>query len=690
MNLHNLLIEIGTEELPPKSLTKLATSFAQSIEKYFIESEFSFSHVAWYASPRRLAVYVHQLAEIQNNRTLEVRGPAVSVAFDASGNPTPAAIGWAKSNGVDVGNTTRLKTDKGEWLYYKGIEKGLPVSDLISALVEKSLNGLPIPKPMKWGTNSIEFIRPIHTVTIVHGKNLVEGKVLGINSSRTILGHRFMGAKSFSLACANDYLEDLKRHFVIADFTERKEMIRQQIQNAATKENAVADMNDELLEEVTSLVEWPVALVANFEDSFLTVPKEALIYTMKGDQKYFPLLDSAGKLKSRFIFISNIESKQPQLVISGNEKVIRPRLADAQFFFNTDKKQTLESRLESLHTILFHKQLGSVLDKSKRIAQLASTIAQSLGANSELAYRAGLLSKTDLMTNMVMEFPDVQGIMGMHYATIDGEHSDVATALNEQYKPRFAGDELPQSTISIALAIADKIDTLVGIFGIGQIPKGDKDPFALRRAAIGILRIIVENKLPLDLEDLVQSSIGSFDDKVQSLGLKIAVVDFILARFKAWYLEQGIAIDVIQAVAEIRPTRPADFAARVEAVSKFKNNASAIALASANKRVANILVKNPISASGTLNSALLHEPAEQSLAAALEATQGAIEGLLSANDYNAALESLAKLREPIDDFFENVMVMAEDNQIRNNRLLLLSRLRALFLSCGDISLLSQA
>ncbi|KXI30022.1 glycine--tRNA ligase subunit beta [Paraglaciecola hydrolytica] len=689
MNVENLLIEIGTEELPPKSLAKLASNFAQNIEKAFTESEFSFSSVTWYATPRRLAVSVLQLAEMQNDRIVEVRGPAVTVAFDASGNPTPAAIGWAKSNGIKISNTTRLKTDKGEWLYYKGTEKGLAVSQLISTIVDKALATLPIPKPMKWGSNTIQFIRPIHTVTMVYGKKLVSGKVFGIESSRTILAHRFMGPKSFVLNCADDYLQDLKNNFVIADFTQRKELIRQQIQDAAAKENAVADMNDELLEEVASLVEWPVALVASFDESFLAVPKEALIYTMKGDQKYFPLLDSAGNLKSRFIFISNIESSKPELVISGNEKVIRPRLADAEFFFNTDKKHTLESRLESLDTILFQKQLGSLLDKTKRIANLASSIAQSLGADAELAHRAGMLSKTDLMTNMVMEFPDVQGIMGMYYATIDGENSEVATALNEQYMPRFSGDSLPQSPISISLAIADKIDTLVGIFGIGQVPKGDKDPFALRRAAIGLLRIIVDKNLPIDLEIVVEASISTFGDKVQMSGLKQAVVDFVLARFKAWYLEQGIEIDVIQAVSEIRPTRPADFAARVQAITLFKNNPAAITLAAANKRVANILAKNPVNDFNTIDSRLLKESAEQDLVNALEATEAKLEGLLGNGDYNGALENLAKLRGPIDDFFENVMVMADEQDIRNNRLHILSRLRALFLSCGDISLLSQ-
>ena len=689
MNQDNFLIEIGTEELPPKALTKLASSFAQNIENAFNESGFVFGKVCWYASPRRLAIYVEQLAEQQKDRAIEVRGPSVSVAFDSAGNPTPAALGWAKSNNIDIAKTSRISTEKGEWLYYQGLEKGLPIDNLVPALVEKALVGLPIPKPMRWGDKSIQFIRPIHTVVLLHGTRLITGSVLGIESSRTVLGHRFMGEKSFSLTKADSYLDQLRNHFVLADFTERKENIREQINAAAQQEGAIADLTEELLEEVTSLVEWPVAMLANFEESFLTVPKEALIHTMKGDQKYIPLLDQQNNLKSRFVFISNIKSTQPEMVISGNEKVIRPRLADAQFFFNTDKKSTLESRLDGLGSILFQKQLGSLLDKSQRIALLARNIAGSIGADEQLAHRAGLLSKTDLLTNMVMEFPDVQGIMGMHYATIDGEHQDIANALNEQYKPRFAGDSLPTSPVSLAVAVADKIDTLVGIFGIGLVPKGDKDPFALRRAAIGVLRLIVENKLPLDLETVVGDSIETFGDKVQAPNLKQDVVDFVLARFKAWYIEQGIAIDVIQAVSEIRPTRPTDFAARIEAITAFKSNPAAPALAAANKRVANILVKNAVANDGNVSSTLFQETYEHRLFEALESSETTLNALVLESNYKSALELLAKLRQPIDDFFEHVMVMADDLDVRNNRLNMLSRLRSMFLSCGDISLLNQ-
>ena len=688
MRTDNLLIEIGTEELPPKSLAKLALAFRDNIQTGFVANDLTFNHVNWYASPRRLAVMVEGLSEFQADKNVEKRGPAVSTAFDQDGNPTKAAQGWARSNGIDVSQADRLKTDKGEWLLFKAQVKGLAISELLADLVEKALKALPIPKPMRWGTKSTQFIRPIHTVTMLYGNELIPGNVLDISSARLINGHRFHCDAPFELDCADNYLSQLEQHYVIADHGRRRAIILEQVQVLAQKEDSVADINEELLEEVTSLVEWPVALVASFEESFLAVPKEALIYTMKDDQKYFPLLDQNGQLKSRFIFITNIESKDPNVIISGNEKVIRPRLADAEFFFNTDKKQTLESRLESLKSILFQKQLGTVYEKSIRIASMAKNIAVMLNADQDAAHRAGLLCKTDLMTNMVMEFPDVQGVMGMHYARIDGETELVALAQNEQYMPRFAGDNLPTSDVSVCVALADKIDTLVGIFGIGQTPKGDKDPFALRRASIGILRIIVDKSLPLDLVELVDASIATFGDKIKSDNLQTNVVDFVLARFKAWYAEQGIATGVVQAVAVNRPTRPADFAARVEAVKSFSTLDSAEALAAANKRVANILAKNVIAQELSFNKALLQEPAEIALASSLESVEARIKPMLDKSDYTNALIVLAELRQPIDMFFDNVMVMADDEAVKHNRLTLLSKLRGLFLCCADISVLS--
>jgi glycyl-tRNA synthetase beta chain len=688
MRTDNLLIEIGTEELPPKSLAKLALAFRDNIQAGFSDNDLTFNHVNWYASPRRLAVLVEGLSEFQADKDVEKRGPAVSAAFDQNGEPTKAAQGWARSNGIEVHQAERLKTDKGEWLLFKAQVKGLAIKQLLAELVEKALKALPIPKPMRWGTKQTQFIRPIHTITMLYGTDLIQGEVLDVSSARLINGHRFHCDAPFELDCADNYLSQLEQHFVIADHSRRKSIILEQIQALAKQENATPDVNEELLDEVTSLVEWPVALIANFEESFLAVPKEALIYTMKDDQKYFPLLDEHGQLKSRFIFITNIESKDPGTIISGNEKVIRPRLADAEFFFNTDKKQTLESRLESLKTILFQKQLGTLYEKSERIASMAKCIAVMLGTDQETAYRAGLLCKTDLMTNMVMEFPDVQGVMGMHYARLDGESELVALAQNEQYMPRFAGDSLPTSEVSVCVALADKIDTLVGIFGIGQTPKGDKDPFALRRAAIGVLRIIVDKTLPLDLKDLVDASIATFGDKIKTENLQVKVIDFILARFKAWYSEQGIAAGVVQAVAVNRPTRPADFAARVEAVKSFKTLESADALAAANKRVANILAKNVFEDELTFNKELLLEPAEIALASNLESVEARIKPMLAQSDYTNALVVLAELRQPIDEFFETVMVMAQDESVKRNRLTLLSRLRGLFLCCADISVLN--
>jgi len=688
MRKNNLLIEIGTEELPPKSLAKLALAFRDNIHVGFIDNDLSFSKINWYASPRRLTVMVEELCEFQADKDIEKRGPAVTAAFDENGEPTKAAQGWARSNSIEVNQAERLKTDKGEWLLFKAQVKGQAVSQLLASLVEKALKSLPIPKPMRWGTKSTQFIRPVHTVTMLYGTDLIQGKVLDVSSARLINGHRFHCDGPFELDSADNYLSQLEQHYVIADHARRKEMVLSQIQALAKQENAVADIDDELLEEVTSLVEWPVALVANFENAFLAVPKEALIYTMKDDQKYFPLIDENGQLKSRFIFITNIESKDPGTIISGNEKVIRPRLADAEFFFNTDKKQTLESRLESLKSILFQKQLGTLYEKSQRIASMSKSIAIMINADEETSHRAGLLCKTDLMTNMVMEFPDVQGVMGMHYARLDGEAELVALAQNEQYMPRFAGDMLPTSDVSVCVALADKIDTLVGIFGIGQIPKGDKDPFALRRASIGVLRIIVDKSLPLDLVDLVDASIATFGDKIKTENLQKNVVDFVLARFKAWYAEQGIATGVVQAVAVNRPTCPADFAARVEAVKSFNTLESSDALAAANKRVANILAKNEFKEELSINKALLQEPAEIALAISLESVEVRIQPMLNKSDYANALIVLAELRQPIDEFFENVMVMADDESVKHNRLTLLSRLRSLFLCCADISVLN--
>ena len=687
MNFENLLIELGTEELPPKALRKLAESFLANFTEELTKADLAFKSAVWYAAPRRLAINVTELALAQADKIVEKRGPAVSSAFDAEGKPTKAAEGWARGNGITVDQAERLVTDKGEWLVYNAKVEGVETKSLIAAMAQRALDKLPIPKPMRWGSSKTQFIRPVHTATMLLGSELIEGELLGIKSARNVRGHRFMGT-GFELDHADNYLTLLKeKGKVIADYESRKALIKADAEKAAAKIGGSADIEDDLLEEVTSLVEWPVVLTASFEEKFLNVPSEALVYTMKGDQKYFPVFDDAGKLLPNFIFVANIESKDPAQIIAGNEKVVRPRLADAEFFFNTDKKHTLESRLPSLETVLFQQQLGTLKDKVTRISALAAFIAEQTGANAVDAARAGLLSKTDLMTNMVMEFTDTQGTMGMHYARLDGETEAVALAMEEQYKPKFSGDTVPTAAVSCAVALADKLDTLVGIFGIGQAPKGAADPFALRRAAIGVLRIIVENKLPLDLVTLIAKAQELHGTNLSNANASDEVLEFLMARFRAWYQDKGIDVDVILAVLARRPTRPADFDSRINAVSHFRSLEASSALAAANKRVSNILAKVEGELPTAINSALLAETAEQALAAKLAELQPQLAPLFANADYQQALTLLSSLRESVDQFFEDVMVMADDEALKNNRLALLNNLREQFLHVADISLL---
>ncbi|AXP38873.1 glycine--tRNA ligase subunit beta [Haemophilus influenzae] len=721
MTTQNFLVEIGTEELPPKALKTLATSFADNVEAELNQAGLSFDKIEWFAAPRRLAVKVLNLATQQPSKEIEKRGPAVSAAFDAEGKPTKAAEGWARGCGITVEQAERIATDKGEWLVHRAKIKGQPTKNLLNDIVANALAKLPIPKPMRWADKTVQFIRPVHTVTMLLGDELIEGEILGVASARTIRGHRFLGEKEFDIQHADQYPQLLRdKGSVVADFNERKAEILAKSQAKATALGGVADIEESLLEEVTSLVEYPNVLAAKFEERFLAVPAEALVYTMKGDQKYFPIYDKDGRLLPHFIFVSNINPEDPTAIIEGNEKVVRPRLTDAEFFFKTDLKQKLVDRLPRLETVLFQQQLGTLKDKTDRIEQLAGEIAKQIGADEAKAKRAGLLSKCDLMTNMVFEFTDTQGVMGMHYARHDGEDEEVAVALNEQYMPRFAGDELPKSLVASAVALADKFDTLTGIFGIGQAPKGSADPFALRRAALGALRIIVEKNLPLDLNDIISKTFdlykeldnerlrnapiaktrGGFseypegyvsfftrgDDLVPKQKILDEVVDFMLGRFRAWYQDEGIAVDVIQAVLARRPTRPADFDARVRAVSHFRTLDSAEALAAANKRVSNILAKAG-AAIGEINLTACVEPAEKALAEAVLALRTEVQPLIAQGDYTAVLDKLANLRAPVDSFFDNVMVNAEDPALRQNRLAILNTLQGLFLQVADISVL---
>jgi len=684
----NLLIEIGTEELPPKALLTLSESFTQSIQLQLDEARLEYHQVESFATPRRLAVLVHEVQTAQDDEIVEKRGPSVDAAYDASGEPTKAALGWARGMGIELDQAERYSTEKGEWLLHKAVQKGKSIESLLPDIVAVAAKQLPVPKTMRWGNGDAAFIRPVHTLTIMLDDKVVPASLFGISSSNTVTGHRFHHPEPVALSSANDYESALRAAHVIACFEERKSLIDTGIASLAAKENAVPVYDDALLDEVTALVEWPVALAAEFDQAFLAVPKEALIYTMKDDQRYFPLLDDDGKLLSKFIFITNIDSKDPEQVIQGNEKVVRPRLADAQFFFESDKHHTLESRIDKLNTVLFQKQLGSIGDKARRLESLSRSIANALRDESaDAAARAGLLAKADLVTHMVMEFPEVQGVMGMHYAINDGEEQLVAEAIRDHYLPRFAGDDLPESIEGCAVALADKLDTLAGIFGIGQIPKGDRDPFALRRAAIGLLRILVEKSLPLDLEWLVGNALEGYGDKIKA-GTEVQeqIVDFLLGRFRNWYQDEGFSVDVIQSVLACRPTQPVDFDLRVRAVASFRNTEEAESLAAANKRISNILAKAD-NVGDSIDESLFEERAEKGLYSTLQGIQKEVDTAIESGSYERALTSLATLQAPVDSFFDNVMVNADDERVKQNRLAILQQLRSQFLKVADISLL---
>lgn len=691
MTTETLLIELGTEELPPKSLKTLATAFYDGIKEQLDGNDLSYSTVQWFATPRRLAVQVHDLINKQTDKLVEKRGPAVNVAFDEQGQPSKAAMGWAASNGITIDQAERLTTPKGEWLLHKATVAGKTINELVPEMVTIALNKLPIAKPMRWGAERTQFIRPVHTLTLMYGSELIKGSALGVESNNQVQGHRFHHQGLVTINHANDYQAALEKAFVNVDYQARQEKIVSQIKQVAESISAVPLIDEALLEEVTSLVEWPITLVGTFDEDFLKVPAEPLIYSMKDHQKYFPVTNLDGELINKFIFVANIESKDPAQVIFGNEKVIRPRLADAEFFFKTDQKQTLESRLSTLESVLFQKQLGTLKEKSERIAQLSKVIAQQLGENSDYAYRAGLLSKTDLMSDMVLEFPQVQGTMGKYYAQNDGEDEAIAQALEDQYRPRYAGDALPKANIGCAVAISDKIDTLVGIFGINQPPKGDKDPFALRRAAIGVIRIIIEKQLDLDLIALIDESINAFGGasggKLTNECTADNVLDFIMGRFRAFYQEQGIAIGVIQAVLAKKPSSPLDFDKRIKAVSYFSALPEAETLAAANKRVGNILAKFDGELYDGFKTELASEQAEKDLSATFAAISLKVAPLVESKNYQAALTELAQLKAPIDTFFDNVMVMSDDEAVKVNRLTLLNEIRNSFFAIADISLL---
>jgi glycyl-tRNA synthetase beta chain len=633
-----------------------------------------------------LAVLVKNLDECQSDKEVERRGPAVAAAFDDDGNPTKATQGFARSCGVEPDALETMETDKGAWLVYRSTQSGQSSAELIPAILNESLHKLPIPKRMRWGDLDAEFVRPVHWVVLLFGDEVIDTKVLSVRSGRDTYGHRFHHPAPIYLGEPAAYapiLETTGR--VMADFTKRREAIRAQVMEVAEEAGGKAVIDDDLLDEVTGLVEWPLAVVGSFEDRFLEVPPECLISAMKGHQKYFHMVDGNGKLMPNFITVSNIESRHPHYVREGNERVIRPRLTDADFFWNQDRKSTLEARIESLQTVVFQKQLGTIYDKSQRVATIASGIAEVIGGTPELAARAATLAKCDLMTEMVGEFPELQGIMGRYYAMHDGEAVEVAEALDEQYMPRFAGDELPRSLTGQAVAVADKLDTLIGIFGIGQVPSGDKDPFALRRAALGALRIIIERRLDIDLHAILTHAADANQGLFDNADVIDQVFDFMMSRLKAYYHELGVAPDTFEAVLAQRPTRPLDFDARLKAVTTFRSLPQAESLAAANKRISNILKKTEEATPDMVDIGLLQEDAERALNEQVEAMAGTVAPLFAERDYEAALKQLSGLREVVDAFFDAVMVMADDDAIRANRLALLNRLRNLFLEVADLS-----
>jgi len=688
MTKRDFLVEIGTGELPPKALRLLSEAFLANTRAALESAGLTFDKIEAFATPRRLAVRAQGLIESQPDKLVEKTGPAVAAAFDAAGKPTPAALGFARSCGVALENLEQAEKDGTVKLVFRSLAKGTLTSTLLPDMIAKALAGLPIPKKMRWGSTRDEFVRPVHWVVMLFGSDIIPAQVLGITAGNQSRGHRFMHSGTVAIATPADYETALRAAKVLVNYEERKSLVRSLVEAEGAKLDASVVIDEDLLEEVTSLVEWPVALTGRFERHFLEVPAEALISSMKSHQKCFYLLDRQGALLPNFITLSNIESADPAQVIAGNERVIRPRLSDARFFYDTDRKTSLEARAEKLKSIIFQQELGTVHEKSARVAALATFMAAELHADPALCRRAALLGKADLLTNLVSEFAELQGIAGYYYALNDGEPRDVALALNEQYMPRFSGDKLPTSMTGCVLAIADKLDTIVGLFAIGQPPTGSKDPFALRRAALGILRIIVEKQLDLNVFASIQTACSGYAGLPLKPGLDTQVFDFLLERFKAWYQSEGISVEVFQSVLALKPAKPLEFHRRVHAVHEFSRRPEAQALAAANKRVSNILQKQAgAQNTGAIDPALLRHEAENALVRTLEKCRKEATPLFADSRFAEGLEVLAGSRGAIDAFFEGVLVMDEDLAVRQNRINILGELRSLFLQVADISCL---
>jgi len=685
-NKADFLVELGTEELPPKALAKLSKAFSDNLVESLEKAGVTFGVIENFASPRRLAVKISSVLLKQEDKEVERKGPAVNAAFKEDGCPTPAAEGFARSCGVSVDELEKTETDKGAWLVFKSSVKGEETKNLLPTMVEEALAKLPIPKRMRWGERQTQFVRPVHWLVMLLGEDVIDCSVLGLKAGRTSKGHRFHHPEPIELPNPSDYesLLELKGH-VLANFEKRREAIKAQVEQAALKVDGVAVIDEALLDEVTGLVEWPNAILGNFDEKFLEIPSEALVSAMKGHQKYFHVVKD-DELLPCFITVSNIDSKNPETVKQGNERVIRPRLSDADFFWNTDRKTPLNAELQKLKTVVFQNKLGTLYDKTTRVMGLAEAIAKELGVNVRLAVRAAELSKCDLMTEMVGEFPELQGIMGRYYALHDKEEPQVAEAILEHYMPRFAGDNLPPSNVGQIVSLADKLDTLVGIFSIGQVPTGDKDPFALRRATLGILRIMIEKSLSLDLDELLTIVAKQYSLKNNEVvGL---VYDFMMDRLKGYYHEQGYRPQVFEAVLATRPTIPVNFDARMNSVALFEKSPDAEALAAANKRISNILRKNKEQLPSNVDINLFEEEQEKLLYSRLAELESSVNVLVEKQDYDQALKLLSQLKEPIDAFFDHVMVMTDAKAVRLNRLAMLSKLYQQFSRIADISKLS--
>ncbi|WP_313644563.1 glycine--tRNA ligase subunit beta [Pseudomonas sp.] len=683
MSAQDFLVELGTEELPPKALASLGDAFLAGIEKGLQAAGLNYTGKQVYAAPRRLAVLLRGLDVQQPDRSINIDGPPLQAAFNAAGEPTQAALGFAKKCGVDLSEIDQ----SGAKLRFSQHIPGKATASLLPTIVEDSLNDLPIPKRMRWAASREEFVRPAQWLVMLLGDQVIDCTILSQKAGRESRGHRFHHPHNVLITTPANYVEDLRKAYVLADFAERRELIGKRTAELAMQQEGTAIVPPALLDEVTALVEWPVPLVCSFEERFLEVPQEALITTMQDNQKYFCLLDGEGKLLPRFITVANVESRDPQQIVQGNEKVVRPRLTDAEFFFKQDKKQPLSSFNERLKNVVFQAQLGSVYDKAERVSKLAAFIAPLIGGDAQRAGRAGLLSKCDLATEMVGEFPEMQGVAGYYYALNDGEPEDVALALNEQYMPRGAGAELPQTLTGAAVAIADKLDTLVGIFGIGMLPTGSKDPYALRRAALGVLRILIEKQLDLDLATAVDFAVKQFGAKIKAAGLAEQVLEFIFDRLRARYEDEGIDVATYLSVRALKPASALDFDQRVQAVQAFRKLPEAEALAAVNKRVSNLLSKAEGAIAEQVEPKYFDNANEFSLYSAIQQADQAVQPMAAARQYSESLARLAALRDPVDAFFEAVMVNAEDAKVRANRYALLSRLRGLFLGVADISLL---